>query len=211
MFDPGAASNAIFEVATTLLFIAAVVAVLEGVLYLILVRWLKARLAVPIMLLAPAVLGLLALNLYPLVWEFNVSFTKMGLRNFFDPGILGLTAKRNIFVGIENYVNVFTQPILQQAGFLQLLVQTVIWTVVNVVLHVVARHGPRAVPQPATARQGPVSGPDHPAVGDPGLHLAPDLANRVQPAVRGGQPAARDDRHRSDPVAVRRRSGTSWR
>lgn len=136
MFDPGAASNALIEVGTTLAFIAAIVGILEGVLYLILVRWLKARLAVPIMLLAPAVLGLLALNLYPLVWELNVSFTKMGLRNFFDPGILGLTAKRNIFIGVENYINVFTQPILQEAGFFQLFAQTVIWTVVNIVLHV---------------------------------------------------------------------------
>lgn len=136
MFDPGAASSAVIEVGVTLLLIAAIVGVLEGLLYLILVRWLKVRLAVPIMLLAPAVLGLVALNLYPLLWELNVSFTKMGLRNFFDPGFLGLTAKRNIFVGIDNYIAVFTQPILQEAGFLQLFIQTIIWTGVNVVFHV---------------------------------------------------------------------------
>jgi arabinogalactan oligomer/maltooligosaccharide transport system permease protein len=136
LFDPSAASNAIIDVGATLLIIAAVVGAVEGLLYLVLVRWLKARLAVPIMLLAPAVLGLLALNLYPLLWELNVSFTKMGLRNFFDPGFLGLTAKRNIFVGLENYVNVFTQPILQEAGFFQLFGQTVIWTATNVILHV---------------------------------------------------------------------------
>lgn len=136
MFDWGRASSALLEVGGSLLVIAAIVAVLEGVLYLILVRWLKAKLAVPIMLLAPAVLGLLALNLYPLLWELNVSFTKMNLRNFFDPGFLGLTAKRNIFIGLQNYLDVFTKPVLQEAGFFQIFGQTVIWTVVNVVLHV---------------------------------------------------------------------------
>ena len=79
MFDVGNATNALIEVAVTLLIIAAVVAALEGLLYLILVRWLKARLAVPLMLLAPAVFGLLILNVWPLIWELNVSFTKMGL------------------------------------------------------------------------------------------------------------------------------------
>ena len=64
-------------------------AILEVVLWLILVRWRKARLALPIMLLAPAVIGLLVLYVYPLLWEFNVSFTKMNIRNFVDPGFLG--------------------------------------------------------------------------------------------------------------------------
>jgi arabinogalactan oligomer/maltooligosaccharide transport system permease protein len=136
LFDVGNATNALVEVGVTLLIIAAVVAALEGLLYLILVRWLKARLAAPLMLLAPAVLGLLALNVWPLIWELNVSFTKMGLRNFFDPGFLGLTAQRNIFIGIDNFVNVFKQPVLAEASFFQLFAQTIIWTVINVVLHV---------------------------------------------------------------------------
>ena len=136
MFDAGHAASALWEVVTTLLIVGAVVAVLEGVLYLILVRWLKARLAVPIMLLAPAVLGLVLLTVYPLLWELNISFTKLGIRNFFDPGFLGLTAKRNIFTGLDNYVNVFTTPVLKETGFFQLFGQTVVWTVVNVFFHV---------------------------------------------------------------------------
>ena len=141
MFNTGHAISAVIEVATTLLFIAAIVAALEGVLYLILVRWLKARLAVPIMLIAPAFFGLLILNVYPLLWELNLSFTKMNIRNFFDPGFLGLTAKRNIFVGLTNYLNVFTKPVLEQAGFFQIFGQTVIWTVINVVCHVAGGMG----------------------------------------------------------------------
>jgi arabinogalactan oligomer/maltooligosaccharide transport system permease protein len=126
--------EALGEVFVTLVIFAASVAALEGVLYLVLVRWLKARLAVPLMLIGPAVAGLLVLILYPLLWELNVSFTDMSIERFRDPGLLGLA--QNMFVGFQNYTDVLTQPVLQEAGFWQLLWQTVIWTVLNVSLHV---------------------------------------------------------------------------
>ena len=139
----GQSIGALVEVLITLAIIAVAVAILEGVLYLILVRGLRARLAVPLMLMAPAVVGLIALIAYPLLWELNVSFTNMSLRNFCEPGFptLGLftecrTPGENMFNGLDNYVSVFTRPILQQAGFFQVLWQTVIWTVINVTLHV---------------------------------------------------------------------------
>jgi arabinogalactan oligomer/maltooligosaccharide transport system permease protein len=88
------------------------------------------------MLITPAAIGLLALYVYPLLWELNVSFTKMNIRNFIFPGFLGLTAERDIFVGLQNYINVFTGPVLKQTGFFQLFAQTVIWTVTNVFFHV---------------------------------------------------------------------------
>jgi arabinogalactan oligomer/maltooligosaccharide transport system permease protein len=119
------------------------VAIMEGVLWLVLVRWLRARLAVPLMLIAPAFVGLTVLIVYPLLWELNVSFTNMSLRNFCDPGFptLGLltecrTPGESMFLGLDNYIRVFTAPVLQQAGFFQVLGQTVIWTVVNVAFHV---------------------------------------------------------------------------
>jgi arabinogalactan oligomer / maltooligosaccharide transport system permease protein len=136
--------NAVIEVLITLAVIAAVVAILEGILYLVLVRWLKARLAVPLMLIAPAFVGLAALVVYPLLWELNVSFTNMSLRRFCDPGFptMGLFVEcpqgsgETMFIGIENYIRVFTAPVLQQAGFFQVLWQTVLWTVLNVIFHV---------------------------------------------------------------------------
>ena len=131
--------GAVVEVLVTLGLIAIGVAVLEGVLYLILVRWLKARLAVPLMLIAPAFVGLLGLIIYPLLWELNVSFTNMSLRNFRDPGLLGLS--QDMFRGLDNYVRVFTQPVLQQATFFQVLWQTVLWTVLNVSAHVIGGLG----------------------------------------------------------------------
>ncbi len=137
MFDISHAASALAEVAGTLLIMVAIVAVLEGVLYLIFVRWRHSRLALPILLVAPAVVGLLLLYVYPLLWELNVSFTKMSIRNFVIPGFLGLTGEKNIFVGLQNYINVFTSPVLKETGFYQLFGQTILWTVVNVAFHVI--------------------------------------------------------------------------
>lgn len=137
MIDFGHAAAALGEVIGTLVFMAALVAVLEVVLYLVLVRWRHARLALPIMLMAPAALGILVFYVYPLLWELNVSFTKMSIRNFVIPGFLGLgEGKNNLFVGFQNYSNVFTGNVLRETGFFQLLLQTVVWTVINVFLHV---------------------------------------------------------------------------
>jgi arabinogalactan oligomer/maltooligosaccharide transport system permease protein len=90
--------------------------------------------------------GIAVLYVYPLLYELNLSFTKMNIRNFIEPGLLGLTwegtplepwgAERDIFVGLQNYVDVFTEPVLKQTGFWQLLAQTAIWTAVCIFFHV---------------------------------------------------------------------------
>ena len=129
-----AVTTAIQQVGLTLVVIALAVVVLEVILYVLLHRVLRTRLATPLMLVAPAAVGLLVLIVYPLLWELNVSFTSMSLRNFRNPGFLGL--ENEMFVGLGNYIEVFTQPVLQNTGFWQLLLQTVIWTVANVTLHV---------------------------------------------------------------------------
>jgi arabinogalactan oligomer/maltooligosaccharide transport system permease protein len=137
LFDFQHAAAALGEVIGTLAFLGAIVAIVEGVLYLVLVRWRHAKLALPIMLITPAALGLVVFYIYPLLWELNVSFTKMNISHFVVPGFLGIgTGKNDLFIGVQNYVNVFTGPVLKQTGFWQLLLQTVIWTVVNVTLHV---------------------------------------------------------------------------
>jgi len=132
--DLNAVTTAIGQVGLTLVVIAVIVVALEGLLYLLLVRLLHNRYAVPIMLVAPAALGLLILVGWPLLWELNVSFTKMSLRNFRDPGFLGLG--NDMFVGIQQYTSVFTEPVLKLTGFWQLFAQTVLWTSINVFCHV---------------------------------------------------------------------------
>jgi arabinogalactan oligomer / maltooligosaccharide transport system permease protein len=148
MFDFEAAKTALLDAATTLVVLVIATIIIEAILYVILVRWRRSRLAFPMMLLAPGVVAVLLLYGYPLLYELNISFTKMNIRNFVQPGLLGLTwegtilegtplaAERDIFVGIDNYVNVFTQPVLRQTSVYQLFVQTVIWTVINVFFHV---------------------------------------------------------------------------
>jgi arabinogalactan oligomer / maltooligosaccharide transport system permease protein len=104
--------SALSEVLVTLAIFAVGIAILEGVLYLVLARWLKWKLALPILLIAPALVGLLALIVYPLLWELNVSFTNMSLNRLCDPGfpagVLAECRGQPMFVGLDNYVRVFT-------------------------------------------------------------------------------------------------------
>ena len=138
MFDLNQAFTALSDVALTLVVLLVLVAALEAFHYVVFVRWRKSRMALPIMFLTPAVLGLLILYVYPLLWELNVSFTKMSIRYFVDPGFLGLdTTKGSIFVGFQNYIDVFTKPVLPQTSFYQLFAQTIVWTAINVFFHVV--------------------------------------------------------------------------
>ncbi len=114
------------EVGSTVLLILAGTFVVEALLYLVLVKWLKYKYALPFMLLAPAAIGLIALVIYPLLWELRLSFTNMSLRAFKNPE----------FIGLKNYVRVFTEPVLKQKMFFPLLGQTVLWTVINIAFHV---------------------------------------------------------------------------
>lgn len=126
--------GALGQVSLTLVVIAAIVALLEGSLYLLLVKVIKTKYAITIMLVAPAALGLAILIGWPLLWQLNVSFTNMSLREFRNPGFLGLG--EGMFVGLDNYAEVLSRPVLKLTGFWQLFAQTVVWTSVNVFFHV---------------------------------------------------------------------------
>ncbi len=114
------------QVGITVLYILAGTIIVEVLLYLILMKLLKYKYALPFMLLAPAIIGLTALIIYPLIWEFRLSLTNMSLMAFKNPK----------FIGFLNYVRVFTEPVLKQRMFFPLLGQTILWTVVNVFFHV---------------------------------------------------------------------------
>ena len=113
------------EVGTTILYVLGGTLILEAILYLVLMRLLKWKLAMPFMLLAPALIGLIALVIYPLIWEANLSFTNMSLRHF----------KQYEYIGFQNYISVFTQPILKQVYFFPILGRTILWTFVNIFFH----------------------------------------------------------------------------
>lgn len=118
--------NSLGEVGITVIYILLGTIVLEVLLYLILMKLLKYKYALPFMLVAPAVVGLIALVVYPLIWEFRLSMTNMALKTFKNPE----------FIWFKNYVRVFTAPVLKQKMFFPLLGQTVLWTFVNVFFHV---------------------------------------------------------------------------
>jgi arabinogalactan oligomer/maltooligosaccharide transport system permease protein len=124
--DGGIFLKSLGEVGRTILFVGGGAVLLEAVLYLILMRWLKWKYALPFMLLAPALVGLLALVVYPMLWELNLSFTNMSLRTFQNPE----------YIGFENYIKVFTRPVLKQVTFFPLLGQTILWTFINIFFHV---------------------------------------------------------------------------
>jgi len=90
-------------------------------------RWLKLKNATVIMLISPAIIGLLVLQVFPLLWEARLSFTNMSLKHFFNYD----------FIGLKNYLRVFTEPVLKQVRFFPLLARTVLWTAVNIIFHVV--------------------------------------------------------------------------
>ncbi len=126
MITPQTMLVSLKEVGSTVLYLLAAAALIEVILYFVLVKWLKYKYAFAFMLMAPAIVGLFFLIIYPLLWELRLSFTNMSLRAFRDPKFIGLT----------NYIKVFTEPVLKQKNFFPLLGQTVVWTVINIFFHV---------------------------------------------------------------------------
>jgi arabinogalactan oligomer/maltooligosaccharide transport system permease protein len=75
-------------------------------------------------LVAPAFLILAAVVFYPFVYNVVISFSNMSLRHIRDWTI----------IGPQQYIKVFTEP--TQPDFYAVFLKTVIWTVVNLVFHV---------------------------------------------------------------------------
>ena len=80
------------------------------------------------MLLLPAIIGILLLIIFPLLWEVNISLTNFSTKNFKPPKLQ--------YVGLRNYADVFTKPVLKQVTFLPVFLRTLLWTAINVVFHV---------------------------------------------------------------------------
>ena len=92
----------------------------------------RGRHALPIMMLAPAIVAVSFLIVYPFFFEFRLAFANLNLytiADWLDGGDLG-------WVGFRHFINVFTTSPLQTISFWGLLGRTLIWTVVNLVFHV---------------------------------------------------------------------------
>ncbi|MBI5883698.1 MAG: sugar ABC transporter permease [Elusimicrobia bacterium] len=92
----------------------------------------RGRHSLPIMLLAPAALGLGLLIAYPLVFEVYLAFHDLKLTT-----IMAWSRTGDLpFVGLKHFRKVFTSSPLSEVSFWQLLLRTVWWTFVNVFFHV---------------------------------------------------------------------------
>ena len=76
----------------------------------------------PYALLAPSLLVMLGLVLYPLLYNFYLAFSGMNLYQFRNPP----------FVGLRNFAEIVSTPVLYHV-----FLKTVVWTVVNIFFHVV--------------------------------------------------------------------------
>jgi arabinogalactan oligomer/maltooligosaccharide transport system permease protein len=76
------------------------------------------------LLVAPAFLILIAVVLYPFIYNVVISFSNMSLRHIKDWVLIGPT----------QYVKVFTES--GQPDFYTIFLKTIVWTLVNVSLHV---------------------------------------------------------------------------
>jgi arabinogalactan oligomer/maltooligosaccharide transport system permease protein len=126
----GLMSESLGQVGSTIGVVLAGVIVIEAVIYAILKLVFDSRHTLPVMLLAPGVIGLLLLMAYPLVYEFSLAFSDMSIRRFNDPSY-------SVQNAIDNFVRVFTAPVLQQAHFFPVFLRTILWTAMQVSVHVV--------------------------------------------------------------------------
>lgn len=96
------------------------------------VRYVKGKNYLPYMLIAPAVIGLMMLLLYPFLFEIYLSFTDLKLTTIMQWKETGKLP----FVGFKQYINVFKLPPLSETTFWQLFGRTLLWTFSNVFFHV---------------------------------------------------------------------------
>ena len=83
---------------------------------------LRAPRRFPYLLLAPALVVLLSVVLFPLLYNFYLAFRNMSLYRFRD----------HAFVGFDQFALILKEPV-----FYELLGKSLIWTVVNVAGHVI--------------------------------------------------------------------------
>jgi arabinogalactan oligomer/maltooligosaccharide transport system permease protein len=117
------------EVVQTLLIIIAAAVAVSGLTYLVLGVIFKSRHALPFVLLAPAIVGLCLLVVYPMGYEVRLAFSNMSLKHFKDPTY-------SLLEGWSNLKEVFTLPVLKQAYFFPVFLRTILWTGIQVPVHV---------------------------------------------------------------------------
>ncbi|OGS16943.1 MAG: hypothetical protein A2234_09025 [Elusimicrobia bacterium RIFOXYA2_FULL_58_8] len=92
----------------------------------------KGRHTVPYLMLAPAFVGLALLLVYPFIFEVYLSFHDLKLTTIMMWKNTGTLP----FVGLDQYIKVFTTSPLSEVSFWALFLRTLVWTFSNVFFHV---------------------------------------------------------------------------
>lgn len=125
--------NSFIEIISFIILILGFIAAIEGIIFAAFKIFApKSKICLPIMLVIPAFLGLLSLIGFPMVFEAYIAVTNLTLATIGDWARGGSLE----FVGLKNFIDVFTQPPMQETGFFALIGRTIWWTVVNVFFHV---------------------------------------------------------------------------
>lgn len=94
---------------------------IETLIWLFGKKILKNRNTLVAMLVIPAFVGLGLLLVFPLLYEVVLAFSNMNLHHFRNPTF-------SLAEGADNFIRVFTKPILQTSTFLPVLLRTFLWT-----------------------------------------------------------------------------------
>ena len=114
---------------------AIVAAVAEAAVALFFKYVVRGRCALPYMMLAPGVVGLTLLIIYPLIFEIYLSFHDLKLTTVMQWSRTGYLPLAGM-MGFKHFVKVFTSSPLSEVNFWQLFLRTVWWTFINVFFHV---------------------------------------------------------------------------
>jgi len=87
------------------------------------------RLGLAYLLLAPALIGISALMVYPFAYNVYLAFSNMGMMTI-------RTFTVSLENGIANFRSVFTGVVAHDATFWEVLLRTIVWTAVNIFFHV---------------------------------------------------------------------------
>ncbi|MFP4363473.1 MAG: carbohydrate ABC transporter permease [Spirochaetia bacterium] len=122
--------SSLTQVSLTVLALIGALIILELFIWLVSGKLFKNKFTLVWMLLAPAIIGIALLVVYPILFEVGLAFSNMSLRHFRDPSF-------GLMEGFANFRRIFTAPVLQRVTFFPLLGRTILWTFVQVVFHVV--------------------------------------------------------------------------
>lgn len=103
-------------------------------LYRVLTEPRTSTLGLAYLLLAPSLIGISALILYPFAYNVYLAFTNMGMTTI-------RTYTFSLQNGIDNFRAVFTGVVAKDATFWQVLGRSVAWTFINVFFHVTGGMG----------------------------------------------------------------------